>query len=225
MKIDKAKIKERLQQELKKVHKIRLLEAEKSKISKQLTEDFEPIEEKKQTGDYEKVFRAALEKFGASSPESIADEKKKEFFDYVDSQWISQKEQQGLHESESYKTYFHKALEKYGVNSPKDLPADKKKEFYNYVDANWKAEDEKLEETVAPKDMAKLDKIKNVLGAEKALEELVRKLDTQIFNNAADLIIQDYEIEYDLEEGIGTSFTIRKGKNVKPCTKKSKYKK
>ena len=43
-----------------------------------------------ETGDkdeYQKFFRAALKKFGVSEPDKLPDEKKKEFYDYVDANW------------------------------------------------------------------------------------------------------------------------------------------
>ena len=43
-----------------------------------------------ETGDkdeYQKFFRAALKKFGVSEPDKLPDDKKKEFYDYVDANW------------------------------------------------------------------------------------------------------------------------------------------
>ena len=43
-----------------------------------------------ETGDkeeYQKFFNAALNKYGVSSPDDLDDEKKKEFYDYVDAGW------------------------------------------------------------------------------------------------------------------------------------------
>lgn len=48
--------------------------------------------------EYQKVFRAALKKFGVEEPDELEGDKKKEFFDYVDSQWKSDKEE--MNESE-----------------------------------------------------------------------------------------------------------------------------
>ena len=45
---------------------------------------------KEETGDkeeYEKFFRAALKKFGVSEPDELDDDKKKEFYNYVDANW------------------------------------------------------------------------------------------------------------------------------------------
>ena len=43
-----------------------------------------------ETGDkeeYQKFFRAALKKFGVSEPDKLPDDKKKEFYNYVDKNW------------------------------------------------------------------------------------------------------------------------------------------
>ena len=48
-----------------------------------------------ETGDkeeYQKFFNAALKKYGVSSPDDLDDEKKKEFFDYVDKNYKAEKE-------------------------------------------------------------------------------------------------------------------------------------
>lgn len=42
--------------------------------------------------EYQEVFRAAMKKYGIKSPNELDDEKKKKFFEYVDSQWTSKKE-------------------------------------------------------------------------------------------------------------------------------------
>ena len=45
---------------------------------------------KEETGDkeeYQKFFRAALKKFGVSEPDELEDDKKKEFYNYVDKNW------------------------------------------------------------------------------------------------------------------------------------------
>jgi len=45
---------------------------------------------KEETGDkeeYEKFFRAALKKFGVSEPDELDDDKKKDFYNYVDANW------------------------------------------------------------------------------------------------------------------------------------------
>ncbi len=41
---------------------------------------------------YQEFFQSALDKFGVKSPNELSDEKKKEFFDYVDKNYDSKKE-------------------------------------------------------------------------------------------------------------------------------------
>ena len=43
-------------------------------------------------GEYEKIFQAAMKKFGISSPDELEDDKKKEFFNYVDKNYKAKKE-------------------------------------------------------------------------------------------------------------------------------------
>jgi hypothetical protein len=52
------------------------------------------VEEKNQVkeGEYQDFFKAALEKWGVSSPDELDDEKKKEFFDYIDKNWSGENE-------------------------------------------------------------------------------------------------------------------------------------
>ena len=42
--------------------------------------------------EYQKFFNAALKKYGVSSPDDLDDEKKKEFFNYVDKNWSGDNE-------------------------------------------------------------------------------------------------------------------------------------
>ena len=52
------------------------------------------VEEKNQVkeGEYQEFFKAALEKWGVSSPDELDDDKKKEFFDYIDKNWSGENE-------------------------------------------------------------------------------------------------------------------------------------
>jgi hypothetical protein len=52
------------------------------------------VEEKNQVkeGGYQEFFKAALEKWGVSSPDELDDDKKKEFFDYIDKNWSGENE-------------------------------------------------------------------------------------------------------------------------------------
>ena len=53
-------------------------------------------ENKKETsikeGDYEAFFQSAMKKFGISSPDELDDDKKKEFFNYIDANYKAKKE-------------------------------------------------------------------------------------------------------------------------------------
>ena len=43
--------------------------------------------------EYQKFFQSALKKFGIDSPAELSDEKKKEFFDYIDKNWEGENEE------------------------------------------------------------------------------------------------------------------------------------
>jgi len=49
-------------------------------------------EEEGGSEEYEKFFKSALKKFGVSSPAELEDDKKKEFFNYVDKNWTGEKQ-------------------------------------------------------------------------------------------------------------------------------------
>jgi len=56
------------------------------------------LTEQAKSGDkdaYQKFFDKALKRFGADSPADLSKEKKKDFFDYVDKNWKSDKEESG----------------------------------------------------------------------------------------------------------------------------------
>ena len=52
----------------------------------------ESEESKIKEGEYEAFFQSAMKKFGISSPDELEDEKKKEFFDYVDKNYKADNE-------------------------------------------------------------------------------------------------------------------------------------
>ena len=61
----------------------------------EIGESHENGEHKPMKGDkdeYQKFFRGALKKFGVSEPDKLPDEKKKEFYDYIDANWAADKE-------------------------------------------------------------------------------------------------------------------------------------
>ena len=63
--------------------------------------------------EYEKFFQAALKKFGVESPAELDDEKKKEFFNYVDANWKGDNEKaEDLDETEASDTLEHDAKAK-----------------------------------------------------------------------------------------------------------------
>lgn len=47
---------------------------------------------KEESTKYQEFFKTALKKFNVKSPAELEDEKKKEFFDYVDANWDAKKE-------------------------------------------------------------------------------------------------------------------------------------
>ena len=55
-------------------------------------EDDSETKFKMENGDYEKFFQAAMKKFGIKSPAELDDEKKKDFFNYVDKNYTAKKE-------------------------------------------------------------------------------------------------------------------------------------
>jgi len=117
---------------------------------------------------YQKFFKKALKKFGVSSPDEFeTDEKKKEFFDYVDNNWAADNESNEgaiYEENTEYQKFFRKALDKFGVNSPEDLDKEEKKKFFNYVDKHWQAKDERLDSI-------------NEIGYDNAMAEFMRDLE------------------------------------------------
>jgi len=55
--------------------------------------------------EYQKFFQSALKKFGVESPAELDDEKKKEFFNYVDANWKGDNEKaEDLDETEASDT-------------------------------------------------------------------------------------------------------------------------
>ena len=61
----------------------------------EIGEAHENGEHEPMTGDkdeYQKFFRGALKKFGVSEPDKLPDEKKKEFYNYVDANWSGDNE-------------------------------------------------------------------------------------------------------------------------------------
>ncbi len=97
---------------------------------------------------FDKFFRSALKKFGVSSPAELKGDKKKEFFDFIDKGFKSDKEEKGIPEQalsggkEEFEKFFRSALKKFGVSSPAELKGDKKKEFFDFIDKGFKGDNE-----------------------------------------------------------------------------------
>lgn len=63
--------------------------------------------------EYQKFFQSALKKFGVESPAELDDEKKKEFFNYVDANWKGDNEKaEDLDETEASDTLEPEAKKK-----------------------------------------------------------------------------------------------------------------
>jgi len=56
---------------------------------------------------YQEFFQSALDKFGVKSPNELSDEKKKEFFDYVDKNYDGKKESKNTKLKKMLKEEFH----------------------------------------------------------------------------------------------------------------------
>jgi len=72
--------------------------------SVELDEGVDSVEEGRDE-EYEKFFKSALKKFGVSSPAELEDDKKKEFFNYVDKNWKGEKKESVMN---SYVTFLSK---------------------------------------------------------------------------------------------------------------------
>lgn len=116
--------------------------------------------------EYEKFFRAALKKFGAESPADLDDEKKKEFFNYVEKNYKGEKTDENFgqraHKAKKEgkdtfeyqgKTYNVKeSIKKYTFSVEEDDPdsAEKKKDDNSVIDntknSKAKAEEDSVDE-------------------------------------------------------------------------------
>ena len=56
-------------------------------------EDMDEAEQSAKQKKYQAFFQTALKKFGAKSPAELEDDKKKEFFDYVDANYEADSEE------------------------------------------------------------------------------------------------------------------------------------
>ena len=141
---------------------------------------------------FEKFFRSALKKFGVSSPAELKGDKKKEFFNFIDKGFKSDKEEKGIPEQaksggkEEFEKFFRSALKKFGVSSPAELKGDKKKEFFNFIDKGFKSDKEEkgIAEAVDPK-------FRRVLGGLNILIKEVGKLEDGIRKVGKEAEIKD----------------------------------
>lgn len=100
--------------------------------------------------EYEKFFRAALKKFGAKSPADLDDDKKKEFFNYVEKNYTGEKTDesfgQSAHKAKKEgkdtfeyqgKTYNVKeSIKKYSFSVEEDDPEEEKSKKENKLDSS-----------------------------------------------------------------------------------------
>ena len=109
--------------------------------------------------EYEKFFRAALKKFGAESPADLDDDKKKEFFNYVEKNYKGEKtdesfgqrarkaKQEGKNTFEFQgKTYDVKeSIKKYSFSVEEEDPEEVKSKKENKLDSSEVEEEEEVD--------------------------------------------------------------------------------
>tara|TARA_B100000902_G_C27095869_1_gene806230 strand:- start:278 stop:724 length:447 start_codon:yes stop_codon:yes gene_type:complete len=86
-------------------------------LPKSLVEDSKKI--LKMSKEYEDFFKATLKKFGVTSPAELSNDKKKEFFDYIDKNYKGEKEEQveeGTCDSSKKKKYEYVELDEANVS-------------------------------------------------------------------------------------------------------------
>lgn len=86
-------------------------------LPKSLVEDSKKI--LKMSKEYEDFFKATLKKFGVTSPAELSNDKKKEFFDYIDKNYKGEKEEQveeGTCDSSKKKKYEYVELDEAKVS-------------------------------------------------------------------------------------------------------------
>ena len=86
-------------------------------LPKSLVEDSKKI--LKMSKEYEDFFKATLKKFGVTSPAELSNDKKKEFFDYIDKNYKGEKEEQvseGGCDSSKKKKYEMKEIDEANVS-------------------------------------------------------------------------------------------------------------
>jgi len=90
---------------------------------------------------YKEFFKKMMDKEGIDSINDLSDEKKKSFFNKIDSLWKGKNESKShLKETGEYQVFFKRMMDREGVTTLKDLSIDKKKDFFRKVSAGWKKE-------------------------------------------------------------------------------------
>ncbi len=87
---------------------------------------------------YKEFFKSMMDKEGIKSPNDLSDDKKKEFFNKVDSMWKGKNE--SLQEKGEYFKFFKRMMNEEGVSSISQMSHDKKSSFFSKVSAKWKKE-------------------------------------------------------------------------------------
>lgn len=89
-------------------------------------------------GTYKEFFKKMMDKEGINSLNDLSDEKKKSFFNKIDSLWKGKNE--SLTEKGEYQLFFKRLMGKEGVTTLKGLSIEKKKDFFRKVSSGWKKE-------------------------------------------------------------------------------------
>ena len=100
------------------------------------TEVEETYEDEEEPADYEEFFQAALKKFGVESPDDFkTDEKKKEFFDYVDKNWKGEKKESVEFSAEEL-AHFDSVLKKNKIVEAEAIPLVRRGQGTSQVDTH-----------------------------------------------------------------------------------------
>ena len=86
--------------------------------------------------EYKNFFKSMMDKEGINSLNDLSDDKKKEFFNKVDSMWKGKNE--SLQEKGEYHTFFKRMMDEEGISSIGQLSHDRKSSFFSKVSAGWK---------------------------------------------------------------------------------------
>jgi len=90
--------------------------------------------------EYKAFFKSMLDKEGINSIKDLSDEKKKEFFNKVDSMWKSKTESYSLNEKGEYQLFFKRMMDQEGITSIGQLSPDEKSAFFSKISSGWKKE-------------------------------------------------------------------------------------